>query len=173
MALTQPEDSYSWLIREGLPEDLPFIYSTWLKWYAKNSPIAKKISSRWFYQCHHRLIESLFQSNTTQIHCAVFPETPEVIAGYLVSSIAPWKNIAAQLRKDWPGVDAEVEKFGDNPVLHFAWVNMPYKLQGNFTHLCKAAGVDWSKPVPFTSFTYDTMALLQKFPKLEFIPYLM
>lgn len=87
------------LIRKATPNDLPFIYSTWLRSFRYSSTFAKEISNEIYYEMHHQLIDRIFARGATVL-VAVDKENPETLFGYLC---------------------------GEGPVAHFAYVKKPFR----------------------------------------------
>ena len=55
-------------IREAVPADVDFIFSSWLKSY-RNSHFSKNIINTIYFQAHHRLIENLLKTEKVLIAC--------------------------------------------------------------------------------------------------------
>jgi len=69
-------------MREAKLEDLPFIYSTWLRSYRHSSQFAKKLTNETFYDMHHRIIDA-FIARGGLVYIAHPINEPGVILGYL------------------------------------------------------------------------------------------
>jgi hypothetical protein len=100
------------LIRPGKIEDLPFIYSTWLRAYKYSSDFARSISSEVYYKFHHLLIERII-TRSAQVLVACESENLDVVFGYLIA---------------------------EGPVIHFAYVKKPFRDLGIGTSLLKMYG---------------------------------
>lgn len=97
------------MIRVATKEDLPFIYSTWLRSFRYSSDFAKDIESDIYYELHHQLIERIIARGANVFICADDSDI-NVIHGYLI---------------------------GEGPVIHFAYVKKPFRGLGIFTDLLK------------------------------------
>lgn len=73
-----PEIAY----RVGCPQDLPFIWNSWLKSYRDNNELAKAIASETYFTEHRRLIGALCDRSAVLVACS--PDHPEQIYGYAV-----------------------------------------------------------------------------------------
>lgn len=69
--------------RRLLPEDVPFLYNSWLKSY-RDSPTVQSISNTVYYAEQHKLIERLLQAPEAKAVVACNPEDPTQIYGYIV-----------------------------------------------------------------------------------------
>jgi len=76
------------LIRPPAAEDLPFIFSSWLKSY-RDSDCAKHIPNEPYFRFHHKIVESILsrasESGTATIKIACLADSSENILGWLVS----------------------------------------------------------------------------------------
>ena len=66
-------------LRSANEEDIPFIFSSWLKSY-RNSYFAKSITNTVFFTEHHKVIERLIENNQVVIACK--SDEPDQIYGY-------------------------------------------------------------------------------------------
>lgn len=71
-------------IRDALPDDVPFVFNSWLKSY-RDSPMVKSIPNTIYYDEHHRVIERLLQSPDIHAHVACNPEDHNQIYGYVIA----------------------------------------------------------------------------------------
>lgn len=69
-------------VRVAKLEDLPFIYSTWLRSYRHASQFARKIKNEVFYDMHHKVIDR-FIARGGEVYVAHPKGEPDVILGYL------------------------------------------------------------------------------------------
>lgn len=98
--------------RAGLPEDLSFVYATWLRSYRHSSAFAKKITDRVFYLAHHAAIERILARGATVLVCTP-ADSPEVILGYAVT---------------------------EGTTLHFVYVKKPFRRLGIASGLLAGEG---------------------------------
>lgn len=73
-----------WLIREALPEELNFIYATWLNSYQKDSIIGQSLKKTTFFLNYPEIIDEILNGPLTKVLVAYFAETPTLILAYLV-----------------------------------------------------------------------------------------
>ncbi len=66
-------------IREADPEDMPFVYSSWLK---SLQPFMHQIDKRIFFKQHKNLIDSILRRSSVMISCN--PHEKDQIFGYVV-----------------------------------------------------------------------------------------
>ena len=71
-------------IRDAQPDDVPFIFNSWLKSY-RDSPMVKSIPNTIYYDEHHRVIERILQAPTTKAFVACNPEDANQIYGYVIA----------------------------------------------------------------------------------------
>lgn len=69
-------------IRPARPEDIPFIYSSWLKSYKHGSNFGKSTRSTIFFENYREIIDEILISANIVVAC--LPEDANVILGYLV-----------------------------------------------------------------------------------------
>lgn len=74
-----------WSIRISDENDLPFIYSTWMKSYRYDSLIGKGCRSSIFYKEYTRVIDHILIQDNTIVYVACHNDSSRVIFGYLVS----------------------------------------------------------------------------------------
>lgn len=72
----------NWNIRNAEPDDLAFIYQTWLKSYAASSEIGRSVRQSLFFREYRKVIDRLLFSSGVLI--ASIHEDDKVILGYLV-----------------------------------------------------------------------------------------
>lgn len=136
------------IIRDFQQDDLNFILSTWLKSYRLDSKFTNFIRNSVFYPWHERLIKKILARENTRPYVACLKEDPFVILGYLIT---------------------------EGPVVHFAYVKGPFRRMGIFKTMMKAAAIDLQAPgerINYTHHTQDMNWLSEKYPTLNFHPYL-
>jgi len=129
-------------LREAKKEDLPFIYSTWLKSYLYSSQFTKKISHSLYYEMHHMVIDRFLERGGV-ITIAHAKGEPDVILGYLAT-------------------DAQ------NTIIQYIYVKKTFRRMGIAKELTKHLTFD---NLTFTHFTTDTGWILKKCPSLIYNPY--
>ena len=128
--------------REGIPEDLNFILSAWLRGTYHGNDWFKMIPSDIFYAHYEPFVKSLLQKPTTEVKIACLKEDPDVILGFTVFEAQTlhyvfckfvWRNIGLMrdlIPKDLKrvthltrmGKTILVSKYPDvqfNPFIHF------------------------------------------------------
>jgi hypothetical protein len=76
----------SLLIRPAVPEDLAFIFHTWLKSYRYNSPATLHISHEVYFAKHHQVAEAILKRSVVPVAC--LRATPNVLVGFAVLELA-------------------------------------------------------------------------------------
>ncbi len=109
------------MIRQGKEEDLPFIYSTWLRNYKHSSDFAKEIAPAVYYKFHQAAIERIIKRGALVL-MAVDNEAPDVIWGWAV-----------------------VEKTPEADIVHYLYVKKAFRGLGVGTELLQMAQVNPTK----------------------------
>lgn len=115
-------------LRQPHAEDIPFIFSSWLKSY-RSSLHVKNISNTVYYGEHHKVLERLMKRSEALIACN--PEDANQIYGYLI-----------------------YEKITGILVTHYCYVKQPYRRLGICHQLLSAAGRDKDEPFVYTHETF-------------------
>jgi hypothetical protein len=97
-------------IRDANPDDINFIYSTWLESYRYDSYFGKSHRNTIFFNDYRKVIDRLLEISKTIVACD--PSETSVIYGYLTF---------------------------EPSVLHYAFTKGPFKRLGVFTTLFNAA----------------------------------
>ena len=134
-------------IRDIDSNDIPFIFSTWLKSYKHSSAFAKRITNDVFFDFHHRLVDAIIRRPQTLIKVACLAEDPFVIIGYLVSE------------------DTRPA------VIHYLFVKKAFRQMRVAQILLNTLEQDPGECV-FTHWSYDADHLLRKYPNATYNPYL-
>jgi GNAT superfamily N-acetyltransferase len=129
-------------LRPGGPDDLPFVFATWLRSYKRSSSFARRVPNDVFYKFHHQAIERILVRTSAQLRIAHAPDAPGVILGYAVTE---------------PGV------------VHFVYVKGDFRRFGIGSALL--AHVDVNACV-FTHWTEGWDLLLKRWPQAQYNPYL-
>ncbi len=90
-------------IRPANLEDVPFIFSSWLKSY-RDAPAVRGVPNSIYYARQHDLITAVFARKNVRVYIACAPDEPSQIFGYLVG-----------------------EALDSGPVLHFLYVKHPMR----------------------------------------------
>ena len=140
-------------IRLFIPQDLNFIFNSWLKSY-RFSLFSKNISDKDYFKYHHLLIEEILARPTTSVLVACDKLDENVIFGYLVT---------------------EKSNIEDHEVLHYSFVKQSFQHlgeEGVFPSLVKAAHINLNEAI-YTHMTRDFEEyILKKHPSMRYIPYL-
>lgn len=75
-----------WAIRPALPEDISFIYSTWLNSFRVDSALGNSVSKTVYFGSYHSIVDRLLDESRVLVAC--LSDDPKVILGYLVSQSA-------------------------------------------------------------------------------------
>ena len=67
------------------PEDIPFLYSTWLNSYRNDSETGLSVRKSIFFESYRLILDYILQKNTTKVLVACKPDEPNVIYGYMVA----------------------------------------------------------------------------------------
>ena len=133
-------------LRTANDEDLPFIFSSWLKSY-RSSHFAKKITNTIYFGDHHKVIEHLLKNSIVMISCN--EEDPSQIYGYAVGS----------------QVDGIF-------ILHFIYVKHTFRNMGIGSMLLDSYGFDKENASLYTHHTDVAERLSAKY-NFVYHPYLM
>ena len=69
-------------IRDAHPEDINFIYATWLRSYRRDSDVGRQARNLVYYKEYNKVIDHLLTSSTIKVACLDDDEV--VILGYAV-----------------------------------------------------------------------------------------
>jgi hypothetical protein len=86
-------------LRPAVPDDLGFIFSTWLKHYKQHSHLTRDVTNKVFFVRYHRIIERLLARSLTVV---AHPDgKPSVILGYSVMEppIIHWVYVKGPWRR--------------------------------------------------------------------------
>jgi len=72
------------IIRKANKDDMPFIYSTWLKGQYYGHEWFSSMDRKTYYANYSKYLEALFAKNSTEITVLVLKDDPEVIIAYAV-----------------------------------------------------------------------------------------
>jgi hypothetical protein len=70
-------------IRKANPDDIAYIYATWLNSYRQDSAIGKSCRTSIFFENYRLVIDSILADKNTQVLIACHSEIPSVIYGYI------------------------------------------------------------------------------------------
>lgn len=145
-------------IREVLPTDVDFIYTTWLKSYKAYSYFAKRIRNFVFYFWHHQVVEKILNKTNTRVLIACPKSETDVILGYLIYEVQdPVKY----------KTDSEDQK---SNIIHYAFVKQEFRKLGIFNQIVKHADINLDKSY-FSHWTFDWTPLTEKYQNLIYDPY--
>lgn len=130
------------LIRKATKEELPFIYSTWLKSYKHSSQFAARIRNDIYYDYHQQIVKRLVNRSEVLVACE---STDGPIFGYLV--------------------------YETPNLIHFAYVKKSFRHLGIFKELLGHAQLNLND-CAFTHWTKSTDKMLELQTKMLYIPYL-
>lgn len=78
------ENAPGWTLRNARPDDIPFIYSTWLKSYRTGSGLGLASGKHAYFITYNLIIDYILEKPDAHVWVAVKPDEPNVIYGYLV-----------------------------------------------------------------------------------------
>jgi hypothetical protein len=125
-------------IRAVSGNDIPLIYSTWLKSYQCDSNVGLSVSKSVFFENYRLIVDQILEKNTTEILIACSNDDPNVIYGYLIAE--PSENI-----------------------LHYIFVKEPFRNFKIAKSLFNQAFHDGMGVVIITHSTYSAKELTGKF----------
>lgn len=145
-----PLAKHDWLIRLAKPEELNFIYSTWLNNYRHDSSLGKSCRNSVFFAEYPSVLDHILHRPLTKVLVTYFEESPDLILAYLVYE---------------PGI------------LHYLFTKEIYRSHSIATSLfMKAFEEDLKKssPIQLTHRTASVEAILKKYNSiLNFNPFLL
>ncbi len=91
--------SQQWSIRPPTPDDLAFIYSSWLKSYKHDSLLGKSVRTTVYFENYREVLDRLLATSSVLVAC--ISDEPSVILGYLVheDSIAHYCFVKESFRR--------------------------------------------------------------------------
>lgn len=134
-------------IRDFGPDDIPFIFSTWLKCYKHQSYFAKRIRYDTFFEHHHKIVDDILNRESISVKLAVLKDDESLILGY----------VAFEQDKD--------------TAIHFLFVKQAFRRMGIARALLNELDCDLNG-VTFSHWTYDFDHILRKYPEMQYNPYL-
>lgn len=72
----------SYIFRPAVPDDMPFLFATWLKSYVPTTPIARRFA----FDGHHQVISDIIRREDTEEIVACHPEVTSMILGWACRS---------------------------------------------------------------------------------------
>ena len=133
-------------IRAAQSEDIPFIFSTWLKSYKHSSYFAKRIRYDIFFDNHHSIIERIIAKPTCRALVACLDDDPSVILGYIVF---------------------ETTKV---PTFHYIFIKKAFREMQISKMFLLDEKID-PDSCQFTHWTFDLDKVLKKYPNMIYNPY--
>jgi hypothetical protein len=107
------ESKDNFIIRNVSQDDLPFIFSTWLRSFRYSSTFANEISKEVYYEFHTKVIDRIL-SRIPTIYIACDKTSPDTIFGYIL---------------------------GEGEVLHFIYVKKDFRKLGIGSTLLDTYGI--------------------------------
>lgn len=136
-------------IRPYMPDDQNYILSTWLRSYHEQSPFAKSMRTRIYFEYHEKVAKRILERSDAVI-VACLPDDPGVILGYLVHE------------RD--------QKLGN--ILHFCFVKGAFRGEKISRLLFRQAGIINTTEAFFTHKIFAMEWVTEKYPGLTYNPYL-
>ena len=91
-------------IRSVRPEDMNFIYASWLRGLYYGDSVFSLVPKQIFMSNYHKVLDFLLKSNNTEITVACLKDDPEVILGYAVLSKNPRTLHYVFVKKQWRSI---------------------------------------------------------------------
>lgn len=79
------ENAPKWLIRPAQPDDISFIYSTWLKSYRTGSGLGLASGKHAYFITYNLIIDHILEKPDARVWVAAKIDEPNVLWGYLVA----------------------------------------------------------------------------------------
>lgn len=132
------------IFREGVADDLSFIYSSWLQSYFYGSNWPKSMAREIYFASHAEVIRLIMLRPGVCVTIASDKEDQSIIIGYMVSE-------------------------NDN-VLHYSYVKKPFREMGIFNSLLKYTHLNYD--ISISHRTKDISSVLIKHQAPIYNPYL-
>jgi Acetyltransferase (GNAT) family len=136
----------SFMVREPVDDDLPYLFSTYLECLRKESAQHGQIPGHIFFPNQRRVFEGILRHGRVLVAC--LDEGPAAIVGWLSYIEDPL-----------------------NPALHFVYTKHPFRRMGVATTLLEAAGLR-GNAIQHSHSTVMFKALAKLFKCTHFNPYL-
>lgn len=138
-----------YIIRDAVPADISFIYSSWLDCYKHDSYLGKTTTNTIFFENYREIIDNILgrEDSSVLVACSVEDET--TIVGYSVTE--------------------------SDSILHFAYVKEAFRELGIATDLLTEA-ISYSvggSTVDYTHRTFSADKLLRSRPNLRHNPFVL
>lgn len=88
--------------RGPVSEDIPFIFSTWLRGLRHGNDYFELIDQDEYFKHYHDIVERILANPTTQVKIACLKDDPAVILGYSVRSSTHFHWVF--VKKAWRGI---------------------------------------------------------------------
>lgn len=133
-------------IRAAKPEDINFIYSTWLRCYKHDSPITKYVKRDMFFDEHQKLLDGLLTHVGVKVAIACEENDEDLIFGFLAY---------------------------EPKIVHFVYIKEPFRKMGIAKKLITHEGIDLTQ-CQASHLTYGLLDLwTAQVTSIEFNPYLL
>lgn len=131
------------LIRPAGPDDMPFIFNSWLMSYRK-APATHGIPSNVYYSQHHKLIEEMLNRPSARAMIVCPENDRDLICAYMVAE--PMQNTD-----------------GKAVMVHFVYVKETFRLLGIVKTLAKSFGINNDTVLFCSHYTSAAKPLVEKF----------
>lgn len=133
----------TWSVRKAIPEDIPFIYSSWLNSYKYDSTVGFSVRKGLFFSEYRTILDYILSQSDTKVLVACDPDYPNTIFGYLV--------------------------YQPNTI-HYAFTKESFRNLGIQTSLYNAAELG-AGAVYYTHSTYSLRDMIHNHPDLVYDPF--
>jgi hypothetical protein len=101
--MSAEEVTQSYIIRDAVETDLPFVFSTFLRGLFYGDPRMKETPKQAFMEQYHRVLEHILSLPTVQVKVAALSDDPSVILGYAIiggeGAVLHWVFCKSAFRK--------------------------------------------------------------------------
>lgn len=100
------------IVRDATDTDASFVFSSWLRSYSE-SPFARGLRRRVFFERHHRLIEELLRRPSVTVRVAALASDPVVLLGWCAGE--PGTLHYVYVKAAWRGIGIARRLVGEIP----------------------------------------------------------
>lgn len=134
-------------IRLPNSNDIPYIYSTWLKNYHYDSALCKECTDSVFFKEYREVIDTILEKSNTVVAVASLENDPAIIFGYIVAEVEP------------------------TPCIHYIFIKEDFRQLGIAKALINYLSLNTQKSLTFTHKTSYIHEIIKKYPNLIYNPF--
>lgn len=136
-------------IRLANPNDIAFIYATWLNNYHYDSALGKECKDSIFFREYREVIDHILGSNDTKVAVASLQNDEATIFGYMVYESGP------------------------TPCIHYVFIKENFRELGIAKQLFKFFSTNQSIKHIYSHKTSYVADILKKYPQLTYNPFIL